>query len=80
MEITKATQGSKLSRGQGLNIGLPALSESLEPRSTIQVVATKDDGCKVEFDAIVRIDTPIEMDYYRNGKSFKPYYEIFYNF
>lgn len=46
---------------------IPTLSDSLEPRSTIKVVATKDDGCKVEFDAIVRIDTPVEMDYYRNG-------------
>ena len=46
---------------------IPSLSDSLEPRSTIKVVATKDDGCKVEFDAIVRIDTPVEMDYYRNG-------------
>ncbi|MGY8748720.1 MAG: aconitate hydratase AcnA [Pirellulales bacterium] len=46
---------------------IPSLNDALEPRSTIQVVATKDDGCKVEFDATVRIDTPVEMDYYRNG-------------
>ena len=46
---------------------IPGLSNDLQPRSTIQVIATKDDGEKIEFDAVVRIDTPVEMDYYRNG-------------
>jgi aconitate hydratase len=43
------------------------LNDQLEPRSTIQVVATDPSGKKTEFDAVVRIDTPVEMDYYRNG-------------
>ena len=34
---------------------------------TVHVTATKGDGAKVEFDATVRIDTPGEADYYRNG-------------
>jgi aconitate hydratase len=34
---------------------------------TVHVTATKSDGSKVEFDAVVRIDTPGEADYYRNG-------------
>jgi aconitate hydratase len=34
---------------------------------TVHVTATKEDGSKVEFDAVVRIDTPGEADYYRNG-------------
>lgn len=46
---------------------IPSLSDNLEPRSTIQVIATREDGTKIEFDAVVRIDTPVEMDYYRNG-------------
>jgi aconitate hydratase len=36
------------------------------PRS-VRVTATKDGGEPVEFDAVVRIDTPGEADYYRNG-------------
>ena len=43
------------------------LDDNLKPRSTIKVAATKPDGTKIEFDAVVRIDTPVEMDYYRNG-------------
>ena len=46
---------------------VPELSDDLEPRSTIKVVATTDGGEKTEFSATVRIDTPVEMDYYRNG-------------
>jgi aconitate hydratase len=34
---------------------------------TVHVKATKEDGKAVEFDAVVRIDTPGEADYYRNG-------------
>ena len=34
---------------------------------TVHVTATKKDGSAVEFDAVVRIDTPGEADYYRNG-------------
>jgi len=33
----------------------------------VKVKATKDGGKDVEFDAVVRIDTPGEADYYRNG-------------
>jgi aconitate hydratase len=33
----------------------------------INVVATSADGSKKTFEALVRIDTPVEIDYYRNG-------------
>ncbi|WP_218672385.1 aconitate hydratase [Corynebacterium pacaense] len=46
--------------------GLTALNEGTIP-STVKVTATKENGDKVEFDAIVRIDTPGEADYYRHG-------------
>ena len=43
------------------------LDDSLQPLSKVQVVATAEDGTVTEFTANVRIDTPVEMDYYRNG-------------
>jgi aconitate hydratase len=51
--------------------GVTALNDGTIPR-TVHVTATKnsatkDAGEKVEFDAVVRIDTPGEADYYRNG-------------
>ncbi|PRY38236.1 aconitate hydratase [Umezawaea tangerina] len=45
--------------------GVTVLNDGSTP-STVHVVATKADS-KVEFDAVVRIDTPGEADYYRNG-------------
>ena len=46
--------------------GLTALNEGTTPR-TVSVTATKEGGEQVTFDAVVRIDTPGEADYYRNG-------------
>ena len=46
--------------------GIEALNEGKTPK-TVHVTATKEDGSKTEFDAVVRIDTPGEADYYRNG-------------
>ncbi|HVV21219.1 MAG TPA: aconitate hydratase AcnA, partial [Pseudonocardiaceae bacterium] len=46
--------------------GVTALNDGDTP-ATVKVTATKDDGSTVEFDAVVRIDTPGEADYYRNG-------------
>ncbi len=39
----------------------------LQPRSTIRVKATDDQGNVTEFETSVRIDTPVELDYYNNG-------------
>lgn len=46
--------------------GVTELNEGTTPK-TVKVTATKDDGTTVDFDAVVRIDTPGEADYYRNG-------------
>ena len=46
--------------------GISELNNGTTPE-TVKVVATKEDGQVVEFDAKVRIDTPGEADYYRNG-------------
>ncbi len=46
--------------------GIEALNNGETP-ATVKVTATKDDGGTVEFDADVRIDTPGEAGYYRNG-------------
>ena len=45
--------------------GIEELNNGTTPK-TVKVVATKQNGDTVEFDATVRIDTPGEADYYRN--------------
>ena len=46
--------------------GLTALNEGTTPR-TVAVTAQKADGSAISFDAVVRIDTPGEADYFRHG-------------
>jgi aconitate hydratase len=46
--------------------GIDALNDGTTPK-TVKVKASKDSGDPIEFDAVVRIDTPGEADYYRNG-------------
>ena len=43
------------------------LDDTLTPRSQVTVVARRADGTKQEFKATVRIDTPVELEYYKNG-------------
>ncbi|GAA1413934.1 aconitate hydratase [Glutamicibacter uratoxydans] len=46
--------------------GVTELNNGVTP-GTLKVTATAEDGKVTEFDAVLRIDTPGEADYYRNG-------------
>lgn len=46
--------------------GIAELNSGTTPR-TVAVRAERADGRAVEFDAVVRIDTPAEADYFRHG-------------
>ena len=43
------------------------LDDELKPQQAIEVTATREDGSVVHFVVTCRIDTPVEIDYYRNG-------------
>jgi aconitate hydratase len=44
-----------------------ALDDNLKPRQAVEVTAKKADGRTVHFVTTCRIDTPVEVKYYRNG-------------
>jgi aconitate hydratase len=44
-----------------------SLSDDLKPQQAVEVTATREDGSMVHFVVTCRIDTPVEIDYYRNG-------------
>ncbi|MEW4490427.1 aconitate hydratase AcnA [Thalassoglobus sp. JC818] len=44
-----------------------ALDDSLKPQQAIEVTARKANGDEVHFITTCRIDTPVEVEYYRNG-------------
>ena len=43
------------------------IADDLQPGKKLQVTATAADGSTREFEAVTRIDTPVELDYYRHG-------------
>ena len=43
------------------------IQDGLAPRELLTVRAKAEDGKVIEFQAIARLDTPVEVDYYRNG-------------
>ncbi len=46
---------------------IDGLGDDLEPRQDITVRARSDDGEEKSFTVTLRIDTPVEIEYYRNG-------------
>jgi aconitate hydratase len=43
------------------------VDDDLRPRQDVPVVATREDGGEVRFTAVCRLDSPVEIEYYRNG-------------
>jgi aconitate hydratase len=41
--------------------------DAITPKQTLTVTATDADGKTTTFDVIIRLDTPIEVEYYKNG-------------
>ncbi len=43
------------------------INDGIKPRQELKVVATKNDGGTIEFGVIARLDTPVDVDYAKNG-------------
>ena len=43
------------------------VDDSLKAAQTVEVIARKEDGTELKFDTVCRIDTPVEIDYFKNG-------------
>ena len=43
------------------------INEDVKPQDTVKVHAKKENGEVVDFDATVRFDSLVELDYYRHG-------------
>lgn len=43
------------------------LNDDIQPGQTVKVRATRPDGSQFEFDTILRLDSLVDIDYYRNG-------------
>jgi aconitate hydratase len=43
------------------------ITDALQPKQLLSVVAISDGGTETRFEARCRIDTPVEVEYYRHG-------------
>ena len=46
---------------------ITGIAENIKPLKKVQVIAKKEDGTEIKFDAIARMDSNIEIEYYRHG-------------
>jgi aconitase A len=46
---------------------ITGMTHALEPGMRLAVSARREDGSVLSFRALARLDTPVEVDYYRNG-------------
>lgn len=43
------------------------IADDLTPKKKLTVSAAREDGSTIEFQVVTRIDSPVEIDYYRHG-------------
>ncbi|MBI4674457.1 MAG: aconitate hydratase AcnA [Chloroflexi bacterium] len=43
------------------------IGDDIKPRQILKVIATDESGKTKEFEVIARLDTPVDVDYYKNG-------------
>ncbi len=46
---------------------ITGIASGLAPGGTVKVTATAEDGSTTTFKAVVRLNSPVELDYYRHG-------------
>jgi aconitate hydratase len=46
---------------------ITGIAEDIKPLKYLDVIAKKEDGTEIKFQAIARMDSKIEIEYYRNG-------------
>jgi aconitate hydratase len=48
-------------------ISIHGLNDHIKPGDEVEVIAEKETGERIQFPALVRLDTDMEIVYYRNG-------------
>jgi aconitate hydratase len=67
LQYTKGATRESLGLTGEETFSITGTAAKLEPGMTVQVTAIGANGVETRFDALVRIDTPDEAEYYRHG-------------
>ena len=67
LQFPEGTNARSLKLDGSETFSVTGLKDDIRPRQKIRFTIKRKDGQTEEIDAILRIDTPIEVDYYRHG-------------
>ena len=67
LQFAEGTNAQTLALDGSETFGIAGLSDSIEPGQTVTLEITRAEGKREEVPVRLRIDTPIEIDYYRHG-------------
>ncbi len=67
MQFAEGTNAQSLGLDGSETFSVLGLSESIQPGQQVTLEITRQDGAARKLPVILRIDTPIEIDYYRHG-------------
>ena len=67
LQYLKGDNAEKLGLTGNESFSITGIAQDIKPLKKVQVIAKKDDGTEIKFDAIARMDSDIEIEYYRNG-------------
>ena len=67
LQFAAGTTASSLGLTGRETFGVEGLADGLAPRATLSVRVTDESGRDRRFDAVARLDGPIDVDYYRQG-------------
>jgi aconitate hydratase len=67
LQFEEGTSAQSLGLDGSETFDVLGLSEDVKPRQKLTLRVTKVDGSQLDVPVILRIDTPIEVEYYRHG-------------
>jgi aconitate hydratase len=67
MQFEEGTSAQTLGLDGSETYSITGLSDQIQPGQTVTLEITRKDGAKQWVPVRLRIDTPIEIDYYRHG-------------
>jgi aconitate hydratase len=67
LQYLKGDNAEKLGLTGNESFTITGISHDIKPLKKLQVIAKKEDGTEIKFDAIARMDSNIEIEYYRHG-------------
>lgn len=79
LQFPEGTNAASLGITGDETFDITGISEELYPNKEVKVTITGPDGNKTEFDAIVRLDSAIDVEYYQHGGILKMILRDFLN-